>query len=349
MANKKVSIITVLVVTAIIVGVGSLYVGSGKDASKVVNYILKLAGKRLPAAKNRIATLATTPMPLDFVTLWYTDFDGRRVVGIDRAGKQVWIQHMDAPPLPPSGYSTHTEYVTVAPNGNLIVSDGEGMFVQEIDRKTHQLIWQYGKKDIQGYSDGYLHQPDKTFKINDHEVLINDGNNRRVIIVDQNTNKVVWQYGETLKMGTKPGMLMAGTNTVPLEGGKQILITDTLQKKVLIVDRATKNIVWEWAKPDAGWIQHVWPTRDGTFVMEDRNKNEVFEVDKQGKILWTLDTLENGRKINHPMDVVKLGNGNVLIAISGGVLEVTPATGKIVNEYKKLGYVTTIAIDQNAP
>lgn len=349
MANKKVSVVTALVLTAIIVGVGMKFSSVKKDVNKGAAYIAKVASGHLPIAKTKFLTPKVVPVPQDFVTLWYTDFDGKRVVGIDRAGNQVWLQRMDAPPLPPSGYSTHTEYVTVAPNGNLIVSDGEGMFVQEIDRKTHRLVWQYGKKDIQGYSDGFLHQPDKTFKINDHEVLINDGNNRRVIIVDQNTNKVVWQYGETLKMGTKPGMLMAGTNTVPLNGGSQILITDTLQKKVLIVDRATKNIVWEWTKPDAGWVQHVWPTADGTFVMEDRNLNEVFEVDKEGKILWTLSILDDGRKINHPMDVVKLGNGNVLIATPGSVLEVTPTTGHLVNEYKKLGYVTTIAIDQNAP
>jgi len=349
MANKKVAIVTALIVIVVFVCFGIFFITAKNDVNKGAAFIWKIAGGRLPVANNRIIEKKSAPQPQDFVTLWYTDFDGRRVVGINKLGEQVWVQKMDAAPIPFSGYSTHTEYVTVAPNGNLIVSDGEGMFVQEIDRKTHALVWQYGKKDIQGYADGYLHQPDKSFKINDHEVLINDGNNRRVIIVDQNTNKIIWQYGETLKMGIKPGMLMAGTNTVPLNGGNQILITDTLQKKVLIVDRATKNIVWEWTKPDAGWIQHVWPTKDDTFVMEDRNKNEVFEVDKQGTILWTLSVLADGRKINHPMDVVKLGNGNVLIATPGSVLEVTPSTGQLVREYKKLGYVTTIAIDQNIP
>lgn len=301
-------------------------------------------------AKTRVVSPKPSPVLQDFVTLWYTDFGGKRVGALDREGNKVWTQRMDAPPLPPSGYATHTEYVTVAPSGNLIVSDGEGMFVQEIDRKTHGLVWQYGHKDIQSAADGYLHQPDKTFKINDHEVLINDGNNRRVIIVDQNTNKIVWQYGETLRMGTKPGMLMAATNTVPLDGGKQILITDTLQKKVIIVDRATKNIVWEWTKPDASWLQHVFPTSSGTFLMEDRNKKEVFEVDRSGKILWLLNKI-GGRAIAHPTDIAKLGNGNILVAESDRrqITEVSPVSGEIVREYKNLGEVTTIALDQNAP
>jgi len=142
---------------------------------------------------------------------------------------------------------------------------------------------------------------------------------------------------------------MAGTNVVPLDNGKQILITDTLEKKVIIVDRATKNIVWEWIKPDAGWIQHVWPTTEGTFVMEDRNKNEVFEVNKEGKILWTLNSIEGGVPLKHPTDVIKLANGNVLIAESGRgrIIEVNPLTAKLIKEYSKLGFVTTIAVDDN--
>jgi len=150
-------------------------------------------------------------------------------------------------------------------------------------------------------------------------------------------------------MGKKPGMLMAGTSAVPLDGGKQIIITDTLEKKVMIVDRATKNIVWEWTKPDAGWIQHVWPTVDGTFVMEDRNKNEVFEVNKEGKILWTLNSIDNSVPLKHPTDVVKLANGNILIAEAdrGRIIEVDPLTTKLIKEYPKLGFVTTIAVDKN--
>ncbi len=303
--------------------------------------------------KPNIQLTRSTPKaePKDFSVLWYSDFNGKRVVGLDPAGNKVWEQRMDVPPIPKSGYATHTEYVTVAPNGNLIVADGEGMMVQEVDRKTHELRWQYGVKDVQGYEKGYLHQPDKSFKINDHEVLINDGNNRRVIIVDQKTNDIVWQYGEDLKMGSKPGFLMAGTNTVPLKGGQEILITDTLQDKVFIVDRSTKAILWEYHRPQAQWLQHVFPTDDDTFVMEDRMTNEVFEVDRTGKVLWTINTLKNGQKLNHPNDAVKLQNGNVLIADAGRarIIEVNPQTSEIMREYNKLGLITTIAIDYNKP
>jgi outer membrane protein assembly factor BamB len=286
-----------------------------------------------------------------FNTLWVSDFSNNRVLGINREGQVAWEQVMAAPPIPARSYNTHTEYVTVAPSGNLIISDGEGMMVQEIDRYSHNLIWQYGVKDIQGYEAGFLHQPDKAYKINDHEVVINDGNNRRVIVVDQRTNEIVWQYGETLKIGSQPGLLRGNTSVVPLDGGRQFIITDTLDKRFIIVDRTSKQIVWEYHKADAKWLQHVWPTSNDTFVFEDRQRDTVYEVNRQGKILWTLSHLMDGSPLRNPTDVVRLGNGNVLIAEAhrGRVIEVVPETGQVVRSYDNLGLVTTIAIDNLEP
>jgi len=284
----------------------------------------------------------------DFAVLWISDFIGNRILGLSPTGETIWEQNMSKQPIPDESRNVSCEYVTVAPNGNLIVADGDGMMVQEIDRKTHALIWQYGVRSKQGYSNGLIHQPDKSFKINDHEVVINDGNNRRVIIVDQRTNDIVWQYGENMKMGSEPGFLKGNTCVVPLNEGQQFIITDTLENKIIIVDRATKQIIWEWKKPDAAWLEHVFPTKEGTFILEDRLQNEVFEVDREGKILWTIERLADGSYLNYPTDTAKLSNGNILIAEAqrGRVIEVVPDTGKIVRQFNGTGFVTTIAVDQ---
>jgi len=283
----------------------------------------------------------------DFSLLWFSDFDGNRIVAVSPDNKIVWEQNMDTDPIPRQSYNVHTEYVTLTPNGNLLVSDGDGMMVQEIDRKSHELLWQYGLRSIQGATTGLIHQPDKSFKFNDHEVLINDGNNRRVIIVDQDTNQIVWQYGHTLEMSAEPGFLRGNTAARPINEARQIIITDTLENKFMVVDRETKQILWEYKKPDAKWLQHVFPTAEGTFVLEDRQKNEVFEVDIDGKILWTLTKFADGSDLKYPTDTIKLPNGNVLIAESGRdrIVEVTPQTGQIAKTWNASGFVTTIAID----
>jgi outer membrane protein assembly factor BamB len=282
----------------------------------------------------------------EWQSLWVADFKGNRIIGFNRQGAEIWQQQMASAPIPAKSYNTHTEYVTVAPNGNLIVSDGEGMMVQEIDRSSHNLLWQYGIKDKQGSADGLLHQPDKAYKINDHEVLVNDGNNRRVIIIDQRDNKIVWQYGETLRMGKGPGLLRGNTAAVPVDGGQKIGIVDTLEKKIIVVDRATKSIVWEWTKSDAKWLQHAWPIDGGGFVMEDRQKHDVFAVNAAGQIMWQLNKLADGSYLKYPTDVRGLANGNVLIAEAGRgrVIEVVPMTGEIVSTFSGVGFVTTIDI-----
>jgi outer membrane protein assembly factor BamB len=287
-----------------------------------------------------------------FATLWLTDFNNNRVIGFAPDGKVPWIQNMSAEPIPAASwyFIGGIENVTVAPNGNLITVHGDGMMVQEIDRKTHNLVWQYGTAGIQTYRGGALDEPDKSYKFNDHEVVINDGNDREVIVVDQNTNQVVWQYGQYHAMSSAPGFLRGNTSVVPLEGGKQFLITDTIDKRIIIVDRATKNIVWEFSKPDAKWLQNVFPTKDGTFVLEDRLKGEVFEVNRDGQILWTLSKLSDESHLSGPTDTAKLLNGHVLIAENGRqrIVEAIPQTGEVVRQYLIHGLASSIAIDKNS-
>lgn len=285
-----------------------------------------------------------------FAVLWWTDFNNNRIVGFTPDGKVPWVQNMSADPIPRSSwyFIGGIENVTVAPNGNLITSHGDGMMVQEIDRKTHNLVWQYGTAGIQTFRGGVLDEPDKAYKFNDHEVVINDGNDRQVKIVDQNTNQVVWEYGQYHAIGSAPGFLQGNTSVIPLDGGKQFLITDTTAKKIILVDRATKNIVWQYVKPDAKWLQNVSIDWNGNFILEDRQKGEVFAVNRNGKIVWDLTELSDGNSISYPTDTATLDNGHVLIAESGRhrIIEVIPETGELIREYLIHGLVSTIAIDK---
>jgi outer membrane protein assembly factor BamB len=283
-----------------------------------------------------------------FKNIWFSDFECNCVFGMAPDGKISWRQYMAGPPITSDRFNVSAEYVTLAPDGNLLVSDGDGMMVNEIDRATHQVIWKYGIRKKQGYTIGMLEQPDKAYAINDHEILINDGNNRRVIIVDKDPLKgVVWQYGKTRVMSTQAGSLMGNTFAFSLDNGRKILITDTIQKKIIIVDRSSKKIIWQWVKPDALWLEHIFPTKEGTFVMEDRQKNEVFEVNSDGKILWTLRRLSDGSRLNYPTDAVKLSDGDVLIADAGHkrIIVANPLTGQLVHSYKTTGFVSSIAVE----
>jgi outer membrane protein assembly factor BamB len=287
-----------------------------------------------------------------FSILWLTDFNGNRVLGFDPDGKVVWEQNMNSAPIPQAShyFIGGVEYISLAPNGNPIVSHGDGMMVQELDRQNHNLVWQYGTAGLQTYRGGVLDEPDKSFKFNDHEVVINDGNDRQVKVVDQNTGQVVWEYGQYHQISSAPGFLKGNTSVRPLNDGREFLITDTMAKKIMIIDRKTKNILWEYQKPDAEWLQNVFATNENTFVLEDRLKGEVFEIDRSGKILWSLSKLSDGKNLSGPADTAKLSNGNVLIAESGRhrIVEVVPQTGEIVREYLVHSFVSSIAVDKKS-
>jgi len=287
-----------------------------------------------------------------FSILWITDFSGNRVLGFDPDGKVVWEQNMNSAPIPRASwyFIGGIENVTVAPNGNLITVHGDGMMVQELDRQNHNLVWQYGTAGLQTYRGGVLDEPDKSFKFNDHEVVINDGNDRQIKVVDQKTNQVVWQYGEYHQLTGAPGTLNGNTSVRPINSGEQFLITETLANRIILVDRETKNILWQYTKPDAKWLQNVFATDENTFVLEDRQKGEVFEVDRSGKILWLLNKLSDAGNISYPTDAAKLSNGNVLIAESGRhrIVEAVPQTGEVVREYLVHSFVSSMAVDNKS-
>ena len=310
-------------------------------------------GQNIPA-QNKFSTADSQKLlPLSdpgFAILWFSDFNNNRVVGFDPTGKVVWAQNISASPLPSSSwyFIGGVERVTVAPNGNLIDSYGDAMMVQEIDRKNHNLVWQYGTTGIQTYRGGKLDEPHKAWKINDHEVVINDSNDREVIVVDQKTNQIVWQYGQYHVIGNSLGELDGNTSVLPLKEGQEFLITETLANRITLIDRATKKILWQYTKSDAKWLENV--TLDGdNFILSDRLKGEVFEVNRAGKIVWDLTKLSDENSLGYPTDTAKLRNGDILIdeAGRGRITEVVPTTGQVVRIYKAHGFISTIAIDQN--
>lgn len=284
--------------------------------------------------------------PKDIKAIWFTDYKGSNVTGIDRAGQIIWEKHF-AFASENEEEPSNIEFLTVAPNGNLMVSTANGMLIQEIDRATKNVVWKYGVLNHQ-YCNKCLHQPKKAYLFNDHEVLVTDANTRRAVIIDKNTNQITWEYGVKNAMKDAPGYLKGNRFAMPLDKtGSNILITDTLTKRVMIVDRASKNILWQWEKPDSKWLQNAYPDSDGGFIVEDHLNNNVFKVSKDNQIVWDISTLADGSSLKYPTDAIALPSGNILIAEAGRgrIIEVDPQTRQIAWEYKKAGFVTSIDVE----
>jgi outer membrane protein assembly factor BamB len=311
----------------------------------------------LPLSKDAVKNLLSQAQAIpqdpntgkDFKTVWIADYSGNRIMGIDRtSGKIIWNQTFSFPSVTESGQASNAEFMTIAPNGDIMMSNSNGMLIQELDRTSHEVVWQYGVLNQQ-YCNRCLHQPKKAYLISDgHEVLVTDANNRRIIIIDKATKQIIWEYGHKAEMRDAVGYLKGNRFAMPLDAtASRILISDTLTKRIMIVDRATKTIQWQWTDTDSKWLQNVFPTPEGTFVAEDHLADKVFEVNKDGQMLWTLRQLADGTTLHYPTDAIKLGNGNVLIAEGGKrrIIEVNPQTGEITWQFTSAGLPTAIDVE----
>ncbi len=291
-----------------------------------------------------------------FKNIFIADFGQNKVFGVSREGDVFFEYDGVNPRLPWSKQFWVAEYVSVAPDGNLMVTDAQGQRVVKIDRKTKKILWEYGHREHPGCAPGYLHAPDIAFQLKDGNILINDGNNRRVIIINPETDEIIWQYGHNMAMGDKPGFLMGNTFASETPEGN-ILITDTLQKKFLIVSRKTKEILWEWQKEDLKWPQNASITPEGNIVFTDRQTGNLYEIDKNGNIVWEfISNHEEDVYFVYPIDIFKLKNGNYLIADSElkKIVELDPKDNSIVWQLGKgkpqkqnhFGFPSSIAIEE---
>jgi outer membrane protein assembly factor BamB len=65
-----------------------------------------------------------------------------------------------------------------------------------------KLLWSFSP-----HGPGALNHPSLALPLPNGDIIANDDNNNRVIVIDPHTNRIVWQYGHTGVRGSKPGYL----------------------------------------------------------------------------------------------------------------------------------------------
>lgn len=148
----------------------------------------------------RALNLPNGVTPLDNGHFLLTEIPDAWITEITRAGRVVWSRHAPDSTYPSDAYPTRDGQVIVAdyarpgkvvifdpktgrpsweyfvksgegmldhpslalelPNGNVILNDDLRNRVLVIDRRTKQIVWQYGVTDQAGHAPGYLFYPD---------------------------------------------------------------------------------------------------------------------------------------------------------------------------------------------
>lgn len=124
-----------------------------------------------------------------------TEINGDWVDLLDPAGRLLGATH--AP-----GFSYPSDTNEVRP-GVLLSADYVKRGAVETFDFSGRLLWRYGPRPGRGT----LNRPSLALPLPNGDILVNDDYNHRVVVIDPNLNRIVWQYGHTRHRGHAPGYL----------------------------------------------------------------------------------------------------------------------------------------------
>ena len=236
--------------------------------------------------------------------------------------------------------------------GNLLICDQLNHRVIEVDRDTHEIVWQFGDGNSVAGPKSVV-APHDAQRVGEWTLICGTGlatstdpnattgsPDHRVLLVDR-SGKIIWQYGQTGVAGSDANQLNTPVCAVFLPYG-HILITDQGNHRVIEVSLVTKQIVWQHGTTgvsgtrsnhlnspnSAEWLDN------GNILIADQGNDRVIEVNRRHRIVWRYGDTDDPNVLNGPAFACRLPNNHTLITDSGNnrILEVN-RRGRTVMEY----------------
>ena len=150
----------------------------------------------------------------------------------------------------------------------------------------------------------------------------------------QNQFIVLWEFGTGIPR-LSDYELFSPTTADEIDNGDAILVADLLNYRVIIIDRATKQTIWELYEIDIGQFlepasAHMLP--DGSIIIANGHGNNVLIIDRSTKsVLWEYP-------ITHPRDAIQWDDNIIAISRCGwdkddGVYWIDRTTMKEIKSY----------------
>lgn len=161
--------------------------------------IIKQYGQTGVMAINPPATYAAPngDFPAPHGGMLVTQIDANDAVLLTKNNKVVYTVHFPK-------YLYYPSDANFTPNGNIICAfyTNPGAIVEM--SPSGKLLWQYF---FPTGSSAALNHPSLAVQLPNGMILANDDSNQRVVLINPNTKKIVWQYGHTGVAGSAPGYL----------------------------------------------------------------------------------------------------------------------------------------------
>ena len=212
--------------------------------------------------------------------------------------------------ITPYKHSTRWHDVDRLDGSRFVVADIHRDRVFVVDADTGLVEWSWNAQSAFPIGGGGPFPRDWTH-LNDVDVL-DDGrfmislrNQDQVVFVDPETG---YQANWTLGSEDDYDVLYEQHNPdyIPVaRGGPAVLVADSENNRVVEYGRddGTWNRTWEWSDGEMQWPRDADRLPDGHTLITDSNGNRVFEVDRNGEIVWRVD-------VAFPYEAERLGTGD---------------------------------------
>jgi DNA-binding beta-propeller fold protein YncE len=134
--------------------------------------------------------------PLDNGDILVTEISNAWISRIARDGKVIWSTRAPHVRYPSDAFPTR--------DGQVIVADfSKPGRVVIFDPKTGKISWEYFEKS----GERMLDHPSLALELPNGNIVLNDDQRHRVLVIDRATKEIVWQYGVTDTPGHAAGYL----------------------------------------------------------------------------------------------------------------------------------------------
>jgi hypothetical protein len=296
-----------------------------------------------------------------------TDQFNNRVIEIDRTGEVIWQfgngpNDVTASSIVGTNDAERVGSLTLmagtgippgaTPNCPSGCSDNRVLLVN----RDGKIVWQYGTFGVSGFGANQLNTPVANWVLPNHNVLITDQANERIIEVRRSDKGIAWQYGQNGVVGNGANQL-SNPNSAQLLTNGHILIADENNNRAIEVTHETPSaiIATFTVGGTASGVAFASRLDNGNTLLTDSNNERIVEVDGNDHKVWEYFTNKRPGSNSNPLPTraVRLANGDTLISdqFNHQVIEVNPGK-EIVASFGMIntpGYTHDTSDRLNAP
>jgi hypothetical protein len=231
-----------------------------------------------------------------------------------------------------------------AVTGNVVIADQYNNRVIELTRQG-QIVWSFGDGSATPGPSSVV-GPNDAERVGNQTLISGTGattgtepacggasgcQDNRVILVDNASRAIVWQYGQAGTPGSGANQLNTPVAALLLPTG-HVLITDQGNQRVIEVF-PDGGIAWQYGQTgiaglDAGLLNNPNSAErlsNGNTLIADEANNRVIEVTPGGSLAWQYPATLPSAAVGQTAFASRLPNGNTLITDQGNnqILEVT--------------------------